>query len=108
MTCAPVTPFPARPSSERPVSIIRAGVTIRGLLLRETSIAKRHRLRVLGAYIGHLAAGAGMFAALLAVGAGVDLLTQWSSRLVSNRAFVPLMTVVQRLILHTDIGLLLR
>ena len=49
-----------------------------------------------------------MFAALLAVGAGIDLLTQWSSRLVSNPAFVPLMTVVQRLILHTDIGLLLR
>ena len=41
------------------------------------------------------------------VGAGIDLLTQWSSRLVSDPAFVPLMTIVERLILYADVGLLL-
>lgn len=48
-----------------------------------------------------------MFAALLAAGAGIDLLTQWSSRLVSDPAFVSLMTVVDRLVLYADISLLL-
>jgi hypothetical protein len=66
-----------------------------------------HReLRVLGKYVGHLVIGIAMFAALLLFVTATNLLVQWFAPFVSDPAFTRLMTVVEKVILHSDVLLL--
>jgi hypothetical protein len=66
----------------------------------------RKGLRVLGKYAGHLVLGAAMFAALLLFAVATSTLVEWSDPLLSDSAFGPLMRVVERVILYSDVLLL--
>jgi hypothetical protein len=63
----------------------------------------RKNLRVLGEYVGHLVVGAGLFAALLSFGIGLKLLVQWAEPLLGHSPFAQLMTIVEEVILYSDI-----
>ena len=64
------------------------------------------QLRVLGKYIGHLIAGAAMFAALLSFGVATNVLVQWSEPLVRDPTFGQLMRLVETVIPYSDVLLL--
>jgi hypothetical protein len=55
----------------------------------------RTTLAVLGEYVGHLAVGAAMFAALLFFGVALHLLADWAETLLADRAFLQLMRFVE-------------
>jgi hypothetical protein len=63
-------------------------------------------LRVLGKYFGHLIVGAAMFAALLSFGIATNDLVQWSEPLVRDSRFGQLMSPVEKVILYSDVLLL--
>lgn len=61
------------------------------------------KLKVLGEYLGHLAMGAMMFAALLFFGGALNLLVQAASPVVKDAFFTLLMSWVEKTILYADI-----
>lgn len=61
---------------------------------------------MLGKYVGHLVIGAAMFAALLSFGIATNALVQWSQPLVPDPAFMWLMNAVEKVILYSDVLLL--
>jgi uncharacterized membrane protein len=65
------------------------------------------QLRVLGKYVGHLIVGATMFAALLSFGIATNILVQWSEPLVKDSTFGQLMRLVEKVILYSDVLLLM-
>ena len=66
----------------------------------------RQELRIVGKYIAHLAIGAMMFSALLFLGVGLDLLLRWLQPIL-DPTFLVLLRVVERVILYSDVVLLL-
>ena len=64
---------------------------------------KKH-LKVLGEYVGHLAVGAAMFAALLLFGGSINSLVHWFAPIIGDESFVDLMTLVEKVILYADIA----
>lgn len=64
-------------------------------------------LKILGEYVGHLAVGAAMFAALLVFGGVVNWLVHWLGPTIGDKAFTDLMVVVERVILYADIVFIL-
>jgi hypothetical protein len=66
----------------------------------------RTKLAILGEYVGHLVVGAAMFAALLFFGVALHLLADWAETLLADRAFFQLMRFVERVILYSDVALL--
>ncbi len=60
---------------------------------------------MLGNYFGHLAIGAAMFAALQLFGVGLNLLVQWSEPVVADTGFSQLMKIVEKIILYSDVVL---
>jgi hypothetical protein len=67
----------------------------------------RTKLGILGQYVGHLAMGAAMFAALLFFGVAIHLLADWAETLLDDRAFFQLMRFAERVILYLDVALLI-
>lgn len=66
-----------------------------------------HReLRIVGKYIAHLAVGAMMFSALLFFGVGPNLLIRWLQPIL-DPGFLVLIRIVERVILYSDVVLLL-
>ena len=57
------------------------------------------KLKVLGEYLGHLAMGAAMFAALLLFGGALNLLVQATEPIVKDAFFIQLMSWVEKIIL---------
>ena len=66
----------------------------------------RPKLSILGEYVGHLAVGAAVFAALLFVVVVLHLLADWAETLLLDRAFLQLIRFVEKLILYSDVTLL--
>lgn len=64
----------------------------------------RKHLKILGEYIGHLAIGAAMFAALLLFGGALNLLVHWVGPVVGDDSFADLMKLVEKVILYADIA----
>ena len=62
------------------------------------------KLKVLGEYLGHLAMGAAMFAALLLFGGALNLLVQATEPIVKDAFFIQLMSWVEKIILYADIA----
>lgn len=60
-------------------------------------------LKTLGEYVGHLAVGAAMFAALLLFGGALNMLVQWLSPVIGDESFADLMLMVEKIILYADI-----
>lgn len=63
----------------------------------------RHHLKTLGEYVGHLAIGATMFAALLLFGGSLNLLVNWLGPIIGDQSFSDLMAMVEKVILYADI-----
>lgn len=63
---------------------------------------KKHLL-ILGEFVGHLAVGAGMFAALLMFGGALNMLVHWAGPIVGDEAFASLMKLVEKVILYADV-----
>lgn len=64
----------------------------------------KKKLTILGEFIGHLAIGAGMFAALLFFGGALNILVHWAAPIVGDDSFTGLMKVIERVILYADIA----
>lgn len=64
----------------------------------------KKKLWVLGEYLGHLAIGAVMFAALLLFGGALNLLVQWMAPIIGDESFTVLMKAVEKVILYADIA----
>ncbi len=62
---------------------------------------------ILGEYVAHLMVGAVMFTALLLFGGMVNLAVHWASPIINDAAFIDLMTLVEKVILYSDVALLL-
>ncbi len=62
---------------------------------------------ILGEYVAHLAFGAVMFIALLLFGGLVNMAVHWAGPIIGDAAFIDLMTVVEKVILYSDVALLL-
>lgn len=67
---------------------------------------KRNHITVLGEYVGHLAVGSAMFAALLVFGGSLNLLVHWVEPLVGDESFSNAMKMVEKIILYADIAFL--
>lgn len=67
----------------------------------------RKKLAILGEYVGHLAIGAGMFAALLLFGGSLNRLVHVTSPMIGDDSFTELMKVVEKVILCADIAFIL-
>jgi len=67
----------------------------------------KDKLWVLGEYLGHLAIGAAMFAALLAFGGGLSMLVHWAAPVIGDDHFVGLVKWVERIILYADVAFIL-
>lgn len=63
-----------------------------------------NKARVVGEYVGHLAIGAVMFAALLVFGGALNLLVQWAAPIIGDESFVYLMKAVEKAILYADVA----
>jgi len=64
----------------------------------------KKKLWILGEYVGHLAIGAAMFAALLLFGGVLNMLVHWATPIIGDDAFSALMKIVERVILYADIA----
>lgn len=64
----------------------------------------RKNLKILGEYIGHLAVGAAMFAALLLFGGVINILVHWAGPIIGDASFADLMKWVEKVILYADIA----
>ncbi|MCK9988291.1 MAG: hypothetical protein AzoDbin1_04763 [Azoarcus sp.] len=64
----------------------------------------RKHLRILGEYVGHLAVGAAMFAALLVFGGALNILFHWAGPVIGDERFSSLMKGVEEVILYADIA----
>lgn len=64
----------------------------------------KKKLKVLGEYLGHLAIGAAMFAALLLFGGALNKLVHWVTPIIGDESFSDLMRIVERVILYADIA----
>ena len=64
----------------------------------------KKKLKVLGEYVGHLAIGAAMFAALLLFGGALNILVHWSAPIIGDDSFLDLIKLVERVILYADIA----
>jgi len=64
----------------------------------------KKKLWILGEYVGHLAIGAAMFAALLAFGGALNLLVHWATPIIGDESFASLMKTVERIILYADVA----
>lgn len=62
---------------------------------------------ILGEYVAHLVVGAAMFTALLVFGGMVNLAVHWAGPIINDAAFIDLMTMVEKVILYSDVVLLL-
>jgi len=62
------------------------------------------KLKILGEYVGHLAVGAAMFAALLLFGGALNLLVHWAGPAIGDDSFSALMQQVEKVILYADIA----
>ena len=60
-------------------------------------------LKFLGEFVGHLAMGAVMLAALVAFGAAAELLVQWVAPIVRDEEFVATMRGVGRIYRYADV-----
>lgn len=60
-------------------------------------------LKTLGEYVGHLAVGAAMFAALLVFGGALNRLVHWFGPAIGDESFSELMKIVEKVILYADI-----
>lgn len=60
-------------------------------------------LKTLGEYVGHLAIGAAMFAALLVFGGALNRLVHWLGPVIGDESFTGLMQLVEKVILYADI-----
>lgn len=63
----------------------------------------KSHLKILGEYVGHLAIGAAMFAALLLFGGALNLLVHWAEPIIGDESFSNLMKQVEKIILYGDI-----
>lgn len=61
------------------------------------------KLKVVGEYLGHLAMGAVMFAALLLFGGALNMLVHWAGPVVNDAFFTLLMSWVEKTILYADV-----
>ena len=61
-------------------------------------------LKTLGEYVGHLAVGAAMFAALLLFGGALNRLVRWLGPIIGDESFADLMLIVEKVILYADIA----
>ena len=64
----------------------------------------KKNLQILGEYLGHLAIGAVMFAALLLFGGGLNMLVHWAGHFIGDDSFADLMKIVEKVILYADIA----
>lgn len=64
----------------------------------------KRKISILGEYIGHLAIGAAMFAALLMFGGAINMLVHWASPIIGDNSFSGLMKMVEKVILYADIA----
>ncbi|WP_126448386.1 hypothetical protein [Sulfuricystis multivorans] len=62
------------------------------------------KVKILGEFVGHLAVGAAMFAALLLFGGFISMLVHWVEPVVGDAQFIFLMKVVEKIILYADVG----
>lgn len=61
-------------------------------------------LKTLGEYVGHLAVGAAMFAALLLFGGALNRLFRLLGPIIGDESFADLMQIVEKVILFADIA----
>ncbi len=61
------------------------------------------KLMILGEYVGHLAMGTVMFAALMLFGGAINLLVHWAGPIVNDAYFIQLMMLVEKTILYADV-----
>ena len=64
----------------------------------------KRKLKILGEYVGHLAIGTAMFAALLLFGGGLNMLVRWATPIINDDSFSDLMKVLEKIILYADIA----
>jgi ABC-type uncharacterized transport system permease subunit len=69
---------------------------------------KKHvgKLEVLGKFVGHLAMGVAMFAALLFFGSGLTMLVHWAAPFVGDASFIADMMLVEKFIHYADMLLI--
>lgn len=66
----------------------------------------KSKVKVLGEYLGHLAIGAVMFAALLLFGGSLNMLVHWAAPFIGDPGFAELMMLTERVILYADVAFL--
>lgn len=64
---------------------------------------KRNHITVLGEFVGHLAIGSAMFAALLAFGGSLNLLVHWIEPLIGDESFSSAMKLVEKILMYADV-----
>lgn len=64
----------------------------------------KKKLLILGEFVGHLAIGAAMFAALLFFGGALNMLVYWATPIIGDESFAGLMKMLERAILYADIA----
>ncbi len=64
----------------------------------------KKKLTILGEFVGHLAIGAGMFAALIFFGGTLNMLVHWTAPIVGDESFTDLMKLIEKVILYADIA----
>lgn len=67
----------------------------------------KKKLAIFGEYVGHLAIGAAMFAALLLFGGSLNKLVHWATPVIGDDSFSDLMKVVEKVILYADIAFII-